>query len=127
MQIYSIILKVLLLFSIALFANARTTQEDIQKYIFIGGNGAHLEKYDKYLKDPNIAGVQIVYAWKHLETKYDQYDFSLIEQNLQYLNRYHKKLFIQIQDRSFFPQNKIVPEYIYTDPQYAGGIMITNI
>ena len=98
MQITYRILKALLLFSIAIFANARTTEEAIQKYIFIGGNGAHLEKYDKYLKDPTISGFQIVYAWKHLEPKYDQYDFSLIEQNLQYLNKYHKKLFIQIQE-----------------------------
>jgi hypothetical protein len=32
-------------------------------------------------------------------------------------------LFIQIQDKSFFPQNKIVPEYIYTDHRYQGGIV----
>ena len=86
------IIKSLILFSIALFANARTTEAVPQKYIFIGGNGAHLEKYDKYLKDPDIAGFQIVYAWKHLEPQYDQYNFSLIQQNLQSLSKYHKIL-----------------------------------
>ncbi len=123
MRITYKIIKTLILFSIALFSYADNSTIRPQKYIFIGGNGAQLEKYDKYLKDPNISGFQIVYAWKHLEPKYDQYDFSLIEQNLRYLNKYHKKLFIQIQDKSFFAQNKIVPEYIYTDPQYKGGIV----
>ena len=53
------------------------------------------------MRRPDIAGVQVVYSWKSLETAKDQYDFSQIERDLAYLAGLDRKLFIQIQDRFF--------------------------
>ena len=57
-------------------------------------------------------GVQMIYGWKSLEREKDKYDFSQIEKDLKFLNSKNKKLWIQIQDRSFTIDNKIVPKYL---------------
>jgi hypothetical protein len=65
-------------------------------------------------------GAQIMYSWRDLEPQKDVYDFSIIKQDYEYLRQHGKKLFIQLQDASFNPKYKPVPEYLL-DPQYAGG------
>ena len=37
------------------------------------------------LRRPDIAGAQLVYTWKSLETARDRYDFSQIEHDLTFL------------------------------------------
>lgn len=66
--------------------------------------------------------MQVVYNWSALEKAKDEYDFSQIEQDLNYLNRLNKKLFIQIQDRFFEPKHKNVPQYLLQDSIYKSGI-----
>ena len=63
-----------------------------------------------------------MYSWKSLEPAKDQYDFSQIESDLKILESAHKKLFVQVQDRFFRPQDKNVPAYLIQDPVYHGGI-----
>ncbi|MFE2474960.1 hypothetical protein [Streptomyces sp. NPDC059389] len=74
---------------------------------------------------PDIAGVQVVVAWKALEPQKDQYDFSAIEEALTVLRSRHKKLFVQVQDR-FFSAPTRLPNYLLTDPAYAGGAAPTT-
>jgi hypothetical protein len=57
-----------------------------------------------------------------LEPKKDLYDFSKIEKDLAFLNSINKKLFIQLQDRSFQPNLFYVPNYIREEKIYHGGI-----
>ncbi|MFI5669919.1 hypothetical protein [Streptomyces sp. NPDC051704] len=74
---------------------------------------------------PDIAGVQVVVPWKALEPQKDQYDFSAIEEALTVLQSRHKKLFVQVQDR-FFSAPTRLPNYLLTDPAYAGGAAPTT-
>jgi len=89
---------------------------------FLYTSSGSLGELSPLLKRPDIQGVQIVYSWKSLEPAKDQYDFSQIEADLSVLDAVHKKLFIQIQDRFFRPQDKNVPAYLMQDPVYDGGI-----
>jgi len=50
------------------------------------------------------------------------YNFSKIENDLNFLNSIHKYLFIQLQDRSFEPTIFNVPDYIREDKIYHGGV-----
>ncbi|MGQ5522490.1 hypothetical protein ACUHMQ_04435 [Chitinimonas sp. PSY-7] len=52
-----------------------------------------------------------------------EYDFSRIEQDLKYLSGLNKKLFIQVQDRFFMPEDRNVPAYLMQDAIYKGGIV----
>lgn len=74
---------------------------------------------------PDIGGVQVVVPWKALEPKKDQYDFSSIDEALNYLQPRHKKLVVQIQDRFFTPQGRL-PGYLLADPEYKGGAAPTK-
>ncbi|WP_106793988.1 hypothetical protein [Aquimarina sp. Aq78] len=65
-------------------------------------------------------GAQIMYSWKELEPKKGQYDFSIIKEDIAYLKKHGKKLFIQLQDVTFDKRYKAVPNYLLTD-EYDGG------
>ncbi len=77
---------------------------------------------DNLLLRKDIAGVQVIYTWKSLELGRGQYRFSQIESDLERANRFHKKLFIQIQDRFFEPQDRNIPEYLLTEKAFGGGL-----
>lgn len=94
----------------------------VENFLFIGGDGESLDSYYPQIVESQISGVQIVYTWKDLEPLKGKYDFALIESNLTYLNRCHKKLFIQLQDRFFSPEAKNIPLYLQKYPQYSGGL-----
>lgn len=68
-----------------------------------------------------FAGAQIMYSWRQLEPREGEYDFSILEMDVNYLAQYGKKLFIQLQDASFSPEHKPVPDYLLTD-KYEGGV-----
>lgn len=113
--IYNILLSVLIYNNIAFSGN------NLPKlFLFLGGDEARLHK--NLFKNSCISGAQIIYSWKQLEPKKDVYDFSKIEEDLRFLSKIHKKLFIQLQDRSFDPTVFNVPNYIREDKIYHGGI-----
>ncbi|ANH78171.1 hypothetical protein FSC845_05485 [Francisella persica ATCC VR-331] len=91
-----------------------------QLYLFLGWDAAkdHIEE----LNNPEVKGVQIIYSWKKLEPDENKYDFSAIEGDYQVLKGYDKKLFIQLQDRSFDTNNIPVPKYLQSN-KYDGGIV----
>jgi len=56
-----------------------------------------------------------------LEHEEDKYDFSIINEDLNLLQKYGKKLFIQIQDVSFQMKWNFSPAYLLNDTIYHGG------
>ncbi|STX28867.1 Uncharacterised protein [Legionella beliardensis] len=105
-----------------LFFNSLTcAQASLPKlFLFLGGDDA--SAYEHVLTNNCVSGVQIIYSWKQLEPKKGIYDFEKIENDLKFLNQAHKKLFIQIQDRSFTPDEFNVPDYIRAETRYHGGV-----
>jgi hypothetical protein len=75
-----------------------------------------------FLETLAFEGAQVAYSWRQLEQGKDNYDFSMIREDLAFLEAHGKKLWIQIQDVMFSPRWKPVPEYILKDPQYHGGV-----
>lgn len=90
---------------------------------FIYTSSGDLRQFDAMIRRPEIEGVQIVYPWKALEKGKGHYDFSRIEQDLDYLNGLNRKLFVQIQDRFFEPQARNIPAYLLQDREYQGGLV----
>jgi hypothetical protein len=70
---------------------------------------------------PVFDGVQIAYSWRQLEPQKDNYDFSMIDEDLKLLTKHGKKLFIQIQDVSFSMKYIHAPKYLLSDSIYHGG------
>ncbi|MEV6670983.1 hypothetical protein [Streptomyces sp. NPDC051162] len=68
----------------------------------------------------DIGGVQVVVPWGMLEKEKNRYDFSAVDQVVRQVEAQHKKVFIQLQDRFFAPPTRL-PQYLLTDPEYAGG------
>jgi hypothetical protein len=91
----------------------------LENYLYTG-NG-DLEGLRKILERPEIAGAQVVYSWKALETSEGVYDFSAIERDLAATDALQKKLFIQIQDRFFEVKARNIPAYLQT-AKYLGGL-----
>lgn len=74
-----------------------------------------------FLDHPRFVGAQIMYSWRQLEPQKGKYNFSHIKEDLRYLRKHQKKLFIQLQDVTFDPRYKAVPNYLL-DPAYDGGV-----
>lgn len=113
-----------LLLVVILFSNTIVFgQNTLPKlFLFLGKDQAG--DHEEALKNPCVSGVQIIYSWKQLEPEKNQYDFSKIEADLAFLNKIHKRLFIQLQDRSFEPTVFNVPNYIRNEKIYHGGIAL---
>lgn len=85
--------------------------EDLAKSSVI----AELEKY------PILRGVQKRYSWAVLEPFEGRYDFSLVKRDLEIVRRIGKRLVIQIQAKSAFDSDVMVPNYLRAE-KYDGGI-----
>jgi len=110
----------LLASSFAMPAAASTTGEPVN-FLYVGAG--ELERHRPLLRRPDIAGVQVVYSWKALETAPGVFDFSAIEADLRVMETLNKKMFVQIQDRFFEPGARHVPRYLLEDPRYGGGLV----
>ena len=73
-----------------------------------------------FLAHPNIAGAQLTYPWRQLEPERDRYAFEDIREQVALLQRYGKRLFLQITDVSF-SERVLVPEYLRSDTAFHGG------
>lgn len=72
------------------------------------------------LSNDRLFGAQIMYPWAKLEPKRGQYDFSAIRADYDYLKSHGKKLFVQLQDATFYSVNKGVPDYLFS-AEFNGG------
>lgn len=94
----------------------------IHHYVFFGMDREKIKDAKSFLETPTFEDAQVAYYWRQLEQGKDNYDFSMIREDLAFLEAHGKKLWIQIQDVMFSPRWKPVPEYILRDPQYHGGV-----
>src|SRR5688572_24748465 len=76
---------------------------------------------DEAFLSSRAEGAQLKYTWKELEPQKDKYDFSAIRSDHEFLRSKGKRLFIQLQDVSFYDSIVNVPAYLREDPIYHGG------
>lgn len=72
------------------------------------------------LSRPDIVGAQALYSWKSLERDKNVYDFSSLRADYERVRAKGKQFWVQLQDRTFNPQNDPVPRYMHT-PEYNNG------
>lgn len=97
-------------------------KSSIRHFIYFSADRDSIRNHP-LLTMPQFEGAQIMYSWRDLEPEKDQYDFSQITEDYEYLKSYGKKLFIQLQDATFNPKRKAVPNYLLTK-EYDGGAVI---
>src|SRR5436309_15065551 len=69
----------------------------IHHYVFFGMDREKLKDAKSFLETPAFEGAQVAYSWRQLEQGKDNYDFSMIREDLAFLEAHGKKLWIQIQ------------------------------
>ena len=109
----------LFIFFIFLFSLKANAQ--IHNYLFIGMDRDLLKDTATWTSNV-FEGVQIAYSWRQLETRKDEYDFSMVQEDMDLLKKHGKKLFIQIQDAAFSTRWTMVPKYLIEDSIYHGGM-----
>jgi hypothetical protein len=97
-------------------------KDSIQHFVFFSRDRESIIGHP-FLKHPMFKGAQIMYSWRDFEVQKGQYDFSILKQDYEYLKRFGKKLWIQLQDATFSPRYKAAPEYLFSD-EYNGGATI---
>lgn len=83
-----------------------------------------VEKVEGVLSDPgnHLRGLQIGVAWRSLEPSKGVYDLTPVRDALEIVRKHHKQLFVQVADRVFNSDDRPVPDYLYEDPLYNGGV-----
>ena len=94
-------------------------KDEIQNFVYFARDREAIHEHP-FLNNSRFEGAQIMYAWRQLEPVKDQYDFSIIYDDYNYLKSKGKKLFIQLQDATFNPKYKAVPDYLEIE-EYDGG------
>ena len=103
------------------FFGATVTAKPLHHFVFFGMDREQLKTTKSFLDTKAFEGAQVAYSWRQLEPGKDEYDFSLIREDLTFLRAHGKKLWIQIQDVTFSEPRVPVPKYLMQDPQYHGG------
>ena len=104
-----------------LLVSVTSSAKPVRHYVFFGMDREKLKDSVAFLETKRFDGAQIAYSWRQLEPGRDEYDFSLIREDLAFLSSKGKKLFVQIQDVSFSEKWIHVPRYLLRDPQFGGG------
>ena len=97
-------------------------KDSIRHFVYFARD-RELIKDHPFLSHPVFKGAQIMYSWRDFEPEKGKYDFSMLKQDYEYLRKYGRKLFIQLQDVTFNPRYKAVPDYILTT-EYDGGAVL---
>lgn len=69
---------------------------------------------ESLLERDDIVGVQLLYSWKSLERAEGKYDLAAIQRDVDLVHSKGKKLWIQLQDRTFSIKNVPTPAYMQT-------------
>lgn len=93
----------------------------VHHYVFFGQDREKIPQATSFFETKALEGAQVAYSWKQLEPGRDEYDFSLIREDLKLLQSKGKKLWIQLQDVTFSPKRINVPKYLLDDPKFNGG------
>lgn len=94
-------------------------EDNIKHFVYFSRDRAAIIDHP-FLQHTRFEGAQIMYSWRQLEPKQGEYDFSILREDYQYLLKHNKQLFIQLQDVTFNPVYKAVPNYLLAE-EYAGG------
>lgn len=90
-------------------------------YIFI--SEWTLNSIDKIIDNAHFEGTQLILDWKSIEPKKDSFNFALVDSVLDLAQSYGKKIVFQFQFKTFQGKAPIVPDYLLTDTDYAGGVV----
>jgi len=104
-----------------LVCSASFAGKPLHHYVFFGQDREKIKETKSFLETKAFEGAQVAYSWRQLEPGKDEYDFTLIREDLAFLTAHGKKLWIQIQDVTFTERWIPVPKYLLRDPQYHGG------
>jgi hypothetical protein len=94
-------------------------QDGMKHFVYFARDREAIHNH-AFLSNSRFAGAQIMYSWSALEPSKGTYDFTSIQADVNYLQSHGKKLFIQLQDRTFNPKFRGVPDYLNMD-EYDGG------
>lgn len=94
-------------------------KDSIQHFVYFARD-RELIKDHPFLSHPMFKGAQLMYAWRELEPEKGKYDFSVLQQDYEYLKKFNKKLFVTLQDVTFNAKRKAVPDYLLA-AEYEGG------
>jgi len=97
-------------------------EDNIQHFVYFARDREAIIDHP-LLKHPRFKGCQIMYFWKDFEPQKGIYDFSIITEDYEYLKKHDKKLFVQLQDATFYPQFIPVPDYLLTSEYDDGAIL----
>ena len=103
-------------------ATCPITKDSIQHFVYFARDREAIIDHP-FLQHPAFKGAQIMYSWKDFEYQKGKYDFTILKQDYEYLKKSGKKLFIQLQDVTFNPSYKALPDYLLTD-EYGGGMVM---
>jgi hypothetical protein len=92
-----------------------------KNFVYFGRDRSRIQE-TAFLEAKSVVGAQLKYAWRELEPARDRYDLQLVLQDLEFLERHGKRLFIQLQDVSFEESIVNVPDYLRDDPAFGGGV-----
>ncbi|MBL7737679.1 MAG: hypothetical protein JNK14_00545 [Chitinophagaceae bacterium] len=94
-------------------------KDSIQHFVYFAKDREAIIDHP-FLQHPVFKGAQIMYSWRDFEFQKGKYDFTILKQDYEYLKKSGKKIFIQLQDVTFNPKYKAIPDYLLTD-EYNGG------
>jgi hypothetical protein len=108
------------LLSLPAGATAQSTPSVPKNFIFFDRDRQRITEAS-FLENRNIVGAQLKYTWRELEPERDRYDLKPILDDLAFLEKHGKKLFVQLQDASF-SEAILVPAYLLSDTSFHGGV-----
>src|SRR5688572_11615305 len=73
----------------------------VHHYVFFGMDRESIPNAKSFFDTKAFEGAQVAYSWRQLEQGKDNYDFSIIREDLELLKKLGKKLWIQFQDVTF--------------------------
>jgi hypothetical protein len=103
-------------------ASCPITIDSIQHFVYFSRDREALINHP-LLEHTMFKGAQVMYSWRDFETEKGIYDFSLLKQDYDYLKQHGKKIFLQLQDATFNPKYKAVPDYLFAK-EYDGGALL---
>jgi hypothetical protein len=105
-----------------LSATCPIPKDSIQHFVYFSRDRESIIGHP-FLNHPMFKGAQIMYSWRNFEARKGEYDFSILKEDYEYLKKFGKKLWIQLQDATFSPEYKAAPEYL-NSAEYDGGATI---
>jgi hypothetical protein len=122
MNLEAITLRSTALLFLALFwIVGSVTAQSIHHYVFFNMERERIAE-TSFLTTKAFEGAQLKYTWRELEPERDQYRFSDIRRDLEFLAAHGKKLFLQLQEVSFDTSEVNVPMYLVRDTLFHGGV-----